>query len=96
MCVAIGWNKRVHLDAAEEWVANGDVAKWLLSVAVDLVSVAVHEIGKEYAGVGIGHEVKWDGEEKKKKTYSKSHVFRCTDTLSHLNVEITRCLKHHV
>ena len=58
-CVVLsGWNRRFHLDAAKEWVADGDVAECLLLAMIDLVSVAVHDIGKrEDAVVGMEHEV---------------------------------------
>ena len=32
----------------------------------------------------------------KRKNYSKSHIFSCIDTPSHLTIEMTRYLKHHV
>jgi hypothetical protein len=43
---------RFHLDAAEAWVVDGDVSRSSSLVAVDLESVAVHEIGHL---LGLGH-----------------------------------------
>ena len=43
---------RFHLDAAEAWVATGDVSRASSDAAVDLESVAVHEIGHL---LGLGH-----------------------------------------
>ncbi|KAK4773855.1 hypothetical protein SAY87_028874 [Trapa incisa] len=45
-------NGRFHLDGAENWVVEGDVTKSSVSTAVDLESVAVHEIGHL---LGLGH-----------------------------------------
>ncbi|KAJ3694909.1 hypothetical protein LUZ60_000286 [Juncus effusus] len=43
---------RFHLDASETWVATGDVSKSSSDDAIDLESVAVHEIGHL---LGLGH-----------------------------------------
>lgn len=43
---------RFHLDAAEAWVAGSDVSRSSATGAVDLESVAVHEIGHL---LGLGH-----------------------------------------
>nr|UOI39555.1 matrilysin family metalloendoprotease [Betula platyphylla]UVJ47662.1 matrilysin family metalloendoprotease [Betula platyphylla] len=43
---------RLHLDGAETWVVSGDVSTSSVTSAVDLESVAVHEIGHL---LGLGH-----------------------------------------